>query len=319
MKIIFKGEYRSLSDFESENLPDFTVITGKNGSGKSQLVEQFRILVRSKQGERNLQDNYTTIEPDHQKIFTEQLVIDNLNAGNPVTHKERSIRFHQYFEQNFLPGKIKKVWNCLYQKRIVGADILAINISSPDLAKQISDLINTDRIVFDQNVIIDIVKELRNNLVPDSSQSYRIFAAYLKNNVKQYEIAKLVADYNSKQFIELQQSDFLNTVLPEKYYDNNDLISSKIENIFYGYLKKRDLNNYQHYRKTYNSEKNNSIPKEDFSKKYQAPWIIINKIFERLNLPYHFKNITAADFSPDANISFDLINNHLQSRWLVKK
>ncbi len=39
MIIKFQGEHKSLKTFESENLDDFSVITGKNGCGKSQLIE----------------------------------------------------------------------------------------------------------------------------------------------------------------------------------------------------------------------------------------------------------------------------------------
>ena len=39
MKIILKGSYMSLSSFESEELNDFTIITGKNGTGKTQLIQ----------------------------------------------------------------------------------------------------------------------------------------------------------------------------------------------------------------------------------------------------------------------------------------
>ena len=39
MIIRFQGEHKSLKTFESENLDDFSVIIGKNGCDKSQLIE----------------------------------------------------------------------------------------------------------------------------------------------------------------------------------------------------------------------------------------------------------------------------------------
>jgi AAA15 family ATPase/GTPase len=39
MVIQFEGTYKSLTSFISDELNDFSVVTGKNGAGKSQLIE----------------------------------------------------------------------------------------------------------------------------------------------------------------------------------------------------------------------------------------------------------------------------------------
>lgn len=39
MNISFKGKFKSITDFEWNEIPEFTIITGPNGSGKSQLLE----------------------------------------------------------------------------------------------------------------------------------------------------------------------------------------------------------------------------------------------------------------------------------------
>jgi ABC-type cobalamin/Fe3+-siderophores transport system ATPase subunit len=39
MDIIFNGKYKSITKFEWKNIPSFVVITGPNGTGKSQLLE----------------------------------------------------------------------------------------------------------------------------------------------------------------------------------------------------------------------------------------------------------------------------------------
>ena len=42
MKIILGDEHKSLKPFQSEELSNLTIITGKNGSGKSQLLDLIR-------------------------------------------------------------------------------------------------------------------------------------------------------------------------------------------------------------------------------------------------------------------------------------
>ena len=49
MKIKFEGKYKSLTDFETEDLEKFCVITGLNGSGKSQLLELLNFLQNKKE------------------------------------------------------------------------------------------------------------------------------------------------------------------------------------------------------------------------------------------------------------------------------
>ncbi|MEX0597522.1 MAG: ATP-binding protein, partial [Candidatus Paceibacterota bacterium] len=44
MKIKLEGKYKSLTDFETPNLEEFAVVTGLNGSGKSQFLELINFL-----------------------------------------------------------------------------------------------------------------------------------------------------------------------------------------------------------------------------------------------------------------------------------
>jgi len=39
MNIIFKGKHKSIREFEWKDIPKLAVVTGLNGSGKSQLLE----------------------------------------------------------------------------------------------------------------------------------------------------------------------------------------------------------------------------------------------------------------------------------------
>jgi predicted ATPase len=57
MKITFEGDYKSLNSFQSDELTDLCIITGKNGSGKSQLID----LIKFKQS--NNQNVKVKLEP----------------------------------------------------------------------------------------------------------------------------------------------------------------------------------------------------------------------------------------------------------------
>src|SRR4051812_43515381 len=78
MIIKFHGEYKSLKTFESENLDDSSVITGKNGCGKSQLIE----LIGLKASKQLTPLMSFTFEPEISKIQLEGIENSNLSALN---------------------------------------------------------------------------------------------------------------------------------------------------------------------------------------------------------------------------------------------
>ena len=67
MKIELSSNYKSLTPFISEELPNFTVIIGKNGNGKSQLVQKFSELEKAKtqyawnKGEYEIENRLSTV------------------------------------------------------------------------------------------------------------------------------------------------------------------------------------------------------------------------------------------------------------------
>ena len=72
MKFKFTGQYKSLTDFQTPNLPNLCVITGLNGSGKTQLLEIIQSLHNKKIQNINNKDWSYTIE----------LISSESSAGN---------------------------------------------------------------------------------------------------------------------------------------------------------------------------------------------------------------------------------------------
>ena len=75
MIIKFAGQHRSLGSFESEPLENFSIITGKNGSGKTQLIELFRLKKEKK-------IKTLTLEPTLNKLQIEELEVKNFEQVN---------------------------------------------------------------------------------------------------------------------------------------------------------------------------------------------------------------------------------------------
>ena len=102
MIIRFTGEYKSLKTFESENLDNFSVITGKNGCGKSQLIELIG-LKASKQISPLLTFDF---EPEISNIQLEGIENSNLTALNNSNWK---VKIDQYITEFNKFGKNTKL------------------------------------------------------------------------------------------------------------------------------------------------------------------------------------------------------------------
>lgn len=84
--ISIKANDKSLKNFEWDELPDFAVITGVNGSGKTQLLD-FIAANHQNSGQIQYQDNkkiriYTT--PHYQKVYVKPLMDETLRKSAEV-------------------------------------------------------------------------------------------------------------------------------------------------------------------------------------------------------------------------------------------
>src|SRR5438105_2474073 len=73
MNIQIHREYKSLQPFLSEEFPEFTIITGKNGSGKSQLIQ----LIREQYINKN-EENRISFQPKFLNIQVEGISFQNV-------------------------------------------------------------------------------------------------------------------------------------------------------------------------------------------------------------------------------------------------
>jgi AAA15 family ATPase/GTPase len=305
MQIGLSSNYKSLGPFESEELNDFTVITGVNGSGKSQLLEQLKILASPKDPNEK---SVIFVKPKLKRIHTEPLITENVSQGSPTLYRDMVIGFHsQYQMQIAAKRELHVMWQNLAINNVSESSLSKLEITDEKSLQLFRELLSTDvNVMLDQD-IEQLSLQISNSPRPSGvHNAYRRVLDYLKKNIVTFEVSKIVSDYRNKGLFQLTQSDFFNSVIPEKYFDVTDLVNSRIENIFYSYLRKRSLNNYQFYRKERSKEINNSASPTKFEEDFPPPWRILNKLFESANLGYYFNDILDTEFSTDANIEFEL-------------
>jgi ABC-type uncharacterized transport system ATPase component len=77
MQITFQTKYKSISSFNEVNTADFVVLTGVNGSGKSQLleaIEEKKVIINNNHNLRIVRFNFETFKLENEGIYnTEQI------------------------------------------------------------------------------------------------------------------------------------------------------------------------------------------------------------------------------------------------------
>jgi predicted ATP-binding protein involved in virulence len=297
MKIILQDEHKSLRPFESEELNQLTIITGKNGSGKTQLLDlidkkskndssvrgiRFELdpVLEHVQAEGIIKEATAQISHDHWK----QIVSKNLNAYKALSPS--SIEYLKYvIDHQLITDTFKK-------------DVRAPLLSDTQeyksiLAKANSELTGSP-ILQENEIIWKIQRNVKNQILNSKNEGMFIFI-------------QEICLYTGKEEKDLADADFYNSPIQEHLIDENDLFTSQVELIFYNYAKRRDQNRKELFYKEVEGEENNSIPDKEFIIQYIPPWDVINNILDNLNIDFYFKGIEKKEFTIEVPMEFNLL------------
>ena len=303
MIIKFKGNYKSLNTFESETLNKFTIITGKNGSGKSQLNELFRLKI-----DNELSPNSTfDLEPEYTKIQCEGIVGTNLKYIDNEKWKEQVIKivknFSSYSKSFVKLGEI-----------IISTDLTEDELTHENLKSKI------DKNIITNEELDELIKTSLFEMQPNFNQirpnsniariSKRLFEIYKKQFVT-FQLCQYISKHNDKEIHELSDVDFYRTPIPAHFLNYTNMFGSQLEFVFYNYAKMRDQNRRLYFDKIQDGVKNEAITDEDFIAKLVPPWKLINDILESHGINFKFKELEIKDFTPDTGISFQLIKKSI--------
>jgi predicted ATPase len=283
MKLTLNKKYLSLQPFTSDELNDLTIITGLNGSGKTQLIKLIEEYSK-----------FSLADKKQYPLYIEPIILD-IQIGNSTieqipgsSNEIWKTKMHQYYSQ-FIVYFRGGIWDSMYEMAIPFVDI--VNIIT---------LIGEDSFTEDETLDPILVKyDL------DKEQFNQI--SYLSNlNFDYLEVAFLVAEFHKKKLHLLTESDFQSTPLSAIYFDSNSLFGSSISNIFYSYIKARFINEFLWFRKQQYNDDNNSIDSNTYKEIHPEPWRMLNEILKQHKLDYYFKDYPANEFNPDVSINHEL-------------
>jgi len=293
MKISFKGSFKSLSDFESEELPNFTVIIGKNGSGKSQLVEMFKF----KSSGSFPSDTKFEIQPNLKNIKVNDFATSEFSSMDNSHWKNVAQNFYSRYKE--LKPVIIQISELLYSENKYQA--------KPITLEKLEEKIKSGKLesILIDNALNEIDRAHLKKLKRDESKNVLFVQKFNEIIFPKLNVAFLIASYLSKELSDLNESDFYNTDIPDHLINTPDLYFSQLNTIFYIYLRRRFLNNYAYLNKIHNSWENESISDEEFTKNNRAPWEVLNSLLRNSYLDYFFEGIELENFSVET--SYQLI------------
>lgn len=297
MKIILNDQYKSLSSFESEPLSQLTVITGKNGSGKSQLLD----LINKKSKNDNAVSGVDfKTEPAISLVQAEGIIKSNVSQ---VTHDQ----WKQVVNKNLQAYKALKENTIYYLKVLSENNITAAGFKRHESPPLLNDTSEYKTLLNKAHSEVTGQPLLQEDKV--TSHHQRTLNRKILNH-KNEGMMKFIEDlcqHTGKSEDRLVEADFYNSPIQEHLIDENDLFSSQVEIIFYNYAKRRDQNRKAYFYKKEEGEENSSISDADFVESFQPPWDVINQILDKLNIDFYFKGIEKREFTIEAPIEFSLL------------
>lgn len=296
MEINLTKGYKSLQPFSVKALPNFVVITGLNGAGKTQFLEILR-------------------EPKSEGL---------LDVTNPkISIAERS---YLYFgSAQFNPtGNGRNGFNEDYYFRLVNEKYGFYR----NISKELYPLFD---FIYENGIEIERIsrssldslgnKEKFEELMPSSipmwkSRSFHssltglsnweilrvLFNEMVEKNV--HVIFKRIIKFNEIKFSDIEEDHFKKTPFNEYALNIGDFESLKIENIFYSYYHRRNNNKIAHWYKAGGYYENDSVPDSVFAEENTPPWELLNRFFIQNNLPFEFRAPSFDKFHPHTGISF---------------
>jgi AAA15 family ATPase/GTPase len=298
MTITLKSTYKSLDPFTCTNLPKFSVITGRNGSGKSQLIE----LVEAFRDNKNPD---IIIDVDRLKIQVgglTQPTSASLDSSSWTT------RINEYWMDYVAKHHLMKV-----------IEKLIASVPTIDLSKvphhELQQSILKDALS-ETKAALDKVGTFRGPIArPISDDQYcEVAASQILEKRGSFHVAQMVATKARKGIQEIDQSDFMRFPPDEGFLDRRHLFYSSIEQIFYAYAKRRHQNLFHSFANKELDKKYDSLTDAEFISRFPPPWQTINLILTNHALNYSFQEIAPDSFVNNVPIDFKLIKNSNKKR-----
>lgn len=242
MELQFRGKYISIEQFDPIEIPDFVVLTGVNGSGKSHLLgalEQKKVVISGMENAHIVLFNYETFKLENESAFnTQQISAEREEAWN-------------FYNQNVKP-------NVLNWRNSLGEKYGVYKTSCEDEKKSFLSLEGEELNPYKQNL---------KNYVKTNKQNPQIQSIY--------SIAKKIP----YSIDEIEHDDFVKFYKP--YTFKNNFLPNQLGRILWDYHEKYFRNQMKEFENEKHGKSYQVLSEDEFIEIHgEKPWELINRILE---------------------------------------
>jgi predicted ATPase len=316
MDLIFSQEYKSIKHLPIATLPDFTVITGVNGSGKTHFLEALRKGRISASGTQ-LGDikyyNWTSLVPSDEQALQPRQLEDKRNT---ICYAIIDILEKTYTNILFKIADHKRRFPDSYAISITKQQVEEIAVKFNESLKNGDTSAQYEHLAVAKEQIVKVhifnaYQSLKSNINKAKSglpATYNIETSRGQNaNLNFDQNTGFVLDYiiknSQKPFFTLTLKDCL-SLYPLVAVEKDPFIGS-LNNLFAGYVEARFKNAVNKVLTTDYDKPTAFLTKEEFLAKHGLPpWEVFNSVLTEAKL---------REPSPDASISLQARLEHMHS------
>ncbi len=261
LQLQFKNKHISIEQFDPVNIPEFVVLTGVNGSGKSHLLDAIykkHVAISGMESAHVVLFNYETFKLDNEPIF---------NGHQLSKECEEAWKYHKQQVKNNV-----EAW-----RSGLGEKYEHLKASCEAEMKSFLSLSSEDLKPYKQQA-----KEFF--LSPNNKQN--------QNAQGIYSIAKRIP----YSIDEIQHNDFIRLYKPFSY--KNEFLPSQLGKIFWDYYLKYRNNQVNEFENIHNGKNYEFLSEQEFLDVHgKKPWDLINQVLKAFDtLKYKVNSPEGSDF-----------------------
>ncbi|UML92144.1 AAA family ATPase [Shewanella xiamenensis] len=275
MKIEFINEYLSISDFDSYEIPEFTLITGLNGSGKTHLLKAIEtgsirtnLKISPNINSRPIAYfNYQTLAPNRIEPASSSNLIPYQGILAKITEEKNNLLA-------FIKAQLLKNYNIIFSDNYFNYEKLEINTN-----------------ILELGINVDSLNNINNSIKHQISQIAILIRSNFRNILD-------LSDLSDCDLLNAEHEKIINTPVINKADSIFSQSFSRAFLLYHELVKFNKLVELDHL----NGDTNEPLTEKEFINLHGTPpWEIANELFKDAGLDFyltHPEKYTTVTFSP---------------------
>ncbi len=269
MRLTYRESFLSIGSFDPIDLPSFSIITGVNGSGKTQLLQAIsskKVFVDGSGEKSVVYFNYEDFKLDNESRFNSSGIIDEKQAA------------WNFFQQTVMP--VIKNYEVQLNPHVSDLNTWSLKLNKPMWNLSASEINDVEISGALEEYKKRIREYFRNEKQKNNKNAQGIYVLLRK---LPYPIGNI------------EQGEFFDLYRPFTY--KNDFLPSQLGKVIWDYYVQHQQNELREYQNKEKGKKVSFLSESDFKKRFgEDPVVVINDILETFDsLDYRLRSPEGED------------------------